>query len=360
LALHDAIQEETINGGDSLVFCISGSGQSTGTALYVLDDLPERMRSPTQANEIADDQDSLMLPLQLEIESLGIAEHPLADEPDTVQLITKAAESCLANSNYQREEVDLFIAACTYRSEFLMEPAIAALAAGELKINDDRDPEDVPKTFAFDVANGEVGFLKSVFLAAELTRAGRVARTLVAASEVENNITRRPDHLLGVRSMASAIILRESEGEGGFLAFGFKDYAEHVQLREVHAGWHEEGTRVYLTCNEQPQTWETMQKCLVLATKEFLAAQEYSATEIDWFLPTQHSSKSIQEIAAQLGIDRSKLIDLEPDRLGNPLSSLFPLALSRGMAAKQFKPGDKILIASVCPGLQVGCAIYRT
>lgn len=240
-----------------------------------------------------------------------------------------------------------------------MEPAIAALAAGALLMNDDREPEDEHKTFAFDITNGEVGFLKAIHLAGELARSGRAAQVLVAASEVENNIARRPDHLLGVRSMASAMMLREATGDSGFLCIGFTDFADHAKLREVHAGWHENGNRVYLTCDDQNDIWPVLQDCLVEATQDFLKRNDLALADIDWVLPTQHSTAWIQQFAERMSVDRHRLIDLSPDQHGNPLSSMFPLALSQGLKSGRWKTGDRVLIASVCPGVQVGCAVYQ-
>ena len=45
LALRDTMQEGRIQSGDEVLFLISGSGQTTGTALYTCDDLPDRIRS---------------------------------------------------------------------------------------------------------------------------------------------------------------------------------------------------------------------------------------------------------------------------------------------------------------------------
>ncbi|MGB6042036.1 MAG: amino acid adenylation domain-containing protein, partial [Pirellulales bacterium] len=44
VALWDNIRSGKINAGDDIVFAISGSGQTVGTALYTLDDLPDRIR----------------------------------------------------------------------------------------------------------------------------------------------------------------------------------------------------------------------------------------------------------------------------------------------------------------------------
>jgi len=365
LALHDFIHNGKINAGDSIVFCISGSGQSTGTAIYTMDDLPNRMRQessnripPVEAAE-TDADETFVLPVQLAIESISSVEYAGSDEADTVQLITEASEKCLANSIYSKQQIDILIAACTYRSEFIMEPAIAALSAGVLCMNDIREPADEHKTFAFDIVNGEVGFLKSVFLASEFVRVGRAKQVMVVASEVENNIIRRPDHLLNVRTMASSILLHESSNDSGFQCFEFADYPQHVGLREVHSGWHGTIQRMQITCEDQKDIWPELLDCLVDGSQRFMKTQGLSFDDVTWVLPTQHSSAWMSEYAARLAFDDSKLINLNPDELGNPFTSAFPLALINGLATGKLKSGETILIASVSPGAQVACALYR-
>ena len=46
LAVWERIQAGDIEPGDRVVFAVSGSGQTVGTALYIFDDLPVRLREP--------------------------------------------------------------------------------------------------------------------------------------------------------------------------------------------------------------------------------------------------------------------------------------------------------------------------
>jgi 3-oxoacyl-[acyl-carrier-protein] synthase III len=359
VALYDAIRNKVIHTNDSVVFCISGSGQSTGTALYVMDDLPRRMLSEQPNVSPLEEEIVAVLPVQLEVEAWAVALHSEASEPDTVKLVADAAEACLGRSAFQRQEIDFLLAASTYRSEFLMEPAVAALVAGTLRMNDDREPADQHKTLAFDVTNGDVGFLKAVYLAAELVRAGQGRNAMVVASELENNVTRRPDHLLGIRAAASAIVLRESQGESGFLSFGFRDYPELAKVREVHGGWHDGGRTVCLTRCEQGDVGAMFLECLLESVRRFLESAQTSLADIHWFVPTQHSEAFLRGFAAGLDIDPRRVVNLKPAVHGDPQTSTFTLAMDEGIRTGRFKKGDLFLVASVCGGVQVGCSLYR-
>ncbi|MEM8864992.1 MAG: 3-oxoacyl-[acyl-carrier-protein] synthase III C-terminal domain-containing protein, partial [Planctomycetota bacterium] len=125
LALSDAINGGRIKAGDDVAFCISGSGQTTGTALYTMDELPTRLMNGNGQHRpaVGASTPAATLPVQLEIESVGLSKPECGDKADTLEMLTAAAEKCLATSTYSREQIDLLISVGTYRSDFVMEPA---------------------------------------------------------------------------------------------------------------------------------------------------------------------------------------------------------------------------------------------
>ena len=356
LALHDAMRRQQVRGGDSIVFCISGSGQTTGTALYVCDDLPERLQPATGGSKEtrADSAtDSMLMPIQLEVESIGIAYPENRTSADTLTMLQDASEQCLSSSN--RNDVDILLAACTYRTDFVMEPAIAALLAGQMKINDDRSPQSDDKTLAFDLLNGEVGMLKALHLAAELIRAGRAGKVMVVGSEVDNNAEVLPENSLDVRPMASAMLVRESDDlSSGFTAFHFQDFPQYKDLRQAAASWDPSG-QVYLNWSQdEAALLEAYIKSIQQTVQSFLAAQEISLDDIAHVVMPQLSSDFVQRAGASLGIAADKLIDIV-DPEGNMMSSTIPVALRN----LQSTVGDLALLVSVSPGIQVGCGLYH-
>jgi len=155
------------------------------------------------------------------------------------------------------------------------------------------------------------------------------------------------------------MILRESTSDRGFSQFGFHDFADHAHLREVHAGWHQGGERIFLTLDDQANLMVVMQDCLVEACLEFLTQHGQTVADFDWVLLSQYSTEWVQQAGDRMSIDRDKLIDLATDQHGNPSSSSVALAISEGLRLGSMKPGDTLLIAQVCPGVQVGCAVYQ-
>src|SRR5262249_13365826 len=119
--------------GQRLLFGISGSGQTVGTALYTLDDLPERIRQGVKPPRREVPPRPGPLRPRVRIARVGIA--PPDVNRKTIDMTCAAAKACLAESGWAREEIGLLIYTGIYRDEFLSEPAVAAIAAGELHIN---------------------------------------------------------------------------------------------------------------------------------------------------------------------------------------------------------------------------------
>ncbi len=240
LAVRENMEAGKIAQGDSVFFAVSGSGQVVGSALYIFDDLPNRQingkkpRSASSANGQSN-RGLQFFPCQrrIGIESVGLAPEALGN---SIAMLRAAGEACFDGSTRRREEIDLIMHTGTYRSEFLCEPALAAIAAGELGINHDDEKPTGTRTFAFDLTNGAAGTLTGCHLASQLVGGGKYKRALILASEVENNATVWADHTLGLKETASALILEE--GSSGFRAFGFRTFPEHSDCVESYTVSH--------------------------------------------------------------------------------------------------------------------------
>ena len=235
-----------------------------------------------------------------------------------------------------------------------MEPAIAALLAGRMQINDDREPDAADKTFAFDVINGEVGMLKSLFMASEFIRAGRAAKVMVVGSEIDNNAAERPESSFDALPMASAMIVQESsDAANGFLSFHFEDFTQFKDLRQVAVRWNDRG-QACLLCDEQADALhEAYLTCIASTVETFLQTNEMSLDDLAYVVPPQMSSPFVTSVAAKLNVPTEKVVDVS-DPAGSLMTSAIPVALQKMNAS----PGETVLFISVCPGIQVGCALY--
>ena len=246
VAVYDNILNRRIRSEDNALFNITGSGQTIGTALYTFDDLPERLLRLESSKQMAakvtvPGKDSSVLsqgPGRVQIESVGTINGDHEFKRGALEMARLAAEDCLGRSSYCREEIEMLIHCGIYRNDFLIEPALAAMLAGELKINDDIESPEDRKTFAFDLFNGPLGVLNSCFIASQMIREGRDRAALLVASEIENNAEVVGKPLLGVKETGSALILARSVNQTcGFGAFIFRDFTQHLQALDTYGTW---------------------------------------------------------------------------------------------------------------------------
>ncbi len=359
LALRDKILEKRIRSGDDVLFLISGSGQTTGTALYTFDDLPDRLHSSTperrSTNAARIQGETLAVPIQ--IESLALVKRS-PDYDDTLAMLGHVTQKCLDQSRYEKQEIDLLLSVGIYRSEFLTEPAIAALLAGDLHINDDREPHDEDLTLAFDILNGGLGFLNAVFLVSEVARVGGLEQALIVASEIENNTDSQLGELVGVHEMASALMLHESaDGEAGFLAFAFDQYSDSVDSITIDAIWNDNG-RFVLEKSCRENDFETCLENIATSVSHFLEEHAFEVADFRFLIPPQVSPEFVAAVRNRLEFSEQKTIDVSESD-GDLLSSATPASIAKILNEQLAKPGDLALIVNIACGGQVGCAIYR-
>ncbi|MDT5133997.1 MAG: hypothetical protein QOE41_3308, partial [Mycobacterium sp.] len=221
VALSDHIRGNRIKSGDNVVFGISGSGQTVGAALYTFDDLPDRLRRAPADHRGGSlstrrRQTEPSATPRVRIEGVATAAAGQSAPRRAVDLAVQAATGCLNHSGLDRAALGLIIHAGVYRDDFICEPAIAALVAGELGVNDDVESPDGPKTLAFDVLNGAVGFLNACQVGVQMIGAGKAEHAMVLAAEIENNTNEGGHPLYGLLETGSAVILGPANGTTGF------------------------------------------------------------------------------------------------------------------------------------------------
>lgn len=365
VALADQIRGGQVRAGDRVLFSISASGLTTGTALYTLDDLPDRARAArlaavpklngqAQAGAAAWQPESAV---PLRVESVGILAE--ADEPvkDTLSMLERAAANCLQQSRYGASEVDVVIYCGVYRSDYIMEPAVAALLAGQLGMNATIDDQQTEATLAFDVFNGAVGFLDACHLVQQLMAVGKCQRALIVAAESENNARSYPEELLGIRETASAVLLDRSPTNGqGLTSFFFWD---DVAAQSAYATGCELTENPRLRIARQPELEALFLDRIRCAVQAFLQNHGLESGQIDVVFPPQISSSFIEQLSETLAIPSEKWVDAVGDGF-DLFTSSFPYALVFGQERKRIAKGDLGLIIAVGSGIQVRCALYQS
>src|SRR5690606_34370661 len=135
-------------------------------AVYTCDNLPERLTAAAPGNlpQAEPMEVAPAFPVRVAIDAIQVCEPPQDKTPDSLAMLTAAGAACIEACSHSKEAIDAVISVGVYRTDFIMEPALAALVAGELEINDDRQPHDEHKTFAFDLSVGAIGWLKACYV----------------------------------------------------------------------------------------------------------------------------------------------------------------------------------------------------
>jgi amino acid adenylation domain-containing protein len=360
VALVDQIQANRIESGDSVVFGISGSGQTIGAALYTFDDLPARMRSAPDGQRnlsLSTSRRPLEPPAtpQVRIEGVGTAPAEQSAPRRAVDLAVQAARACLHQSGLDPAELGLILYAGVYRDDFMCEPAVAALVAGELEVNDDIESPDGPKTFAFDVLNGAVGFLDACHVGVQMIGAGKAEHAMVVAAEIENNSVDGGHPLYGVSETGSAVILGRSDGTAGFGRFVFHHHPEYGGALETYV--QQRDGKAWLQIDRDPNLAAHYLDCIPAAVEELLKLEELDCSQIAAVFPPHLSPADRTELAARLNIPISLFVDLAAE--SDPFSSCLPYQLEHAWRHRLVSSGDIGLIVSAGSGVEVGCATYR-
>jgi 3-oxoacyl-[acyl-carrier-protein] synthase III len=360
VAINDHIRGNRIKSGDNAVFGISGSGQTVGAALYTFDDLPDRLRRGSNGHRrhsLSTGEPSPEPPAtpRIRIEGVGTAPAGQSAPRRVVDLAVQAATACLDHSGLDRAELGLMMYSGVYRDDFIAEPAIAALVAGELEVNDDIESPDGRKTIAFDVLNGAVGFLNACQVGVQMIGAGKAQHAMVMASEVENNTTEGGHPLYGLLETGSAVILGRSDGAAGFGRFVFHHHPEYSGALATYFQ-HRDG-QSWLQIDRDPNLSAYYLDCTPAAVEELLKLEGLDSSEIAAVFPPYLCGADRTELAARLRIPSSRFVDLPADT--DLFSSSLPYGLQHAWRHKLVGPGDIGLIVSVGSGVQVGCATYR-
>jgi 3-oxoacyl-[acyl-carrier-protein] synthase III len=238
-----------------------------------------------------------------------------------------------------------------------MEPAIAALLAGELDMNAKiTEPDNNNKTLAFDIFNGAIGFLNACHVSQQMMAAGNCKTAMIVAAEIENNADSFPDKLVGVRETASALILESDPlSEKGFSNFLFNYNTESLNTYTTY--YNARDSNPHLQILKDPGLDALYIECILPVVEKLLKMEGLDLNHIDMIFPPQISSDFIKRLSEKLDLPLERFIDVAgdgPDLFSSSLAYSFEHAVENGLV----KPGDTGLMIAVGSGIQVGCAIY--
>lgn len=363
IAIMDNIRKGNFQPGQNVLFSVNASGVTLGASLYTFDDLPKRLLNGNGQHAMEEHLNGNGQPrhsngaTRVVVDSIGTIPAGVEVRKSTFDLADYVAQACMDESKVSGEDVDLLLFSGVYRDEFICEPAIAALIAGNIKMRSD-NYRNSTNSFALDVMNGALGFLNSIDVGCSMINSGKVQNALVLTSEIENNKDTYPDHLLGIEETASAVLLRKAkEGEQGFSDIVFEKFPGYIDQWVVSSTWHD-GVTVL-----EPKVEDKVEDAFIDCIMQTLDQQAHikqllNDGKITKIIPQQISESFILRLSEAMGLPKELFVDATADR-----KDLFTSSIAYGMQKikeeGQGNPGDIALIIGVGSGVQVGCALYH-
>ena len=288
---------------------------------------------------------------RLAIKTLGTALHEGDDMADSVALATGAIRSCLKELTGSQHEIDLLVNTGVYRNDFIGEPAMAALIAGQVQLNATIDSWDQSRTFAYDLGNGACGFLHGCWSIQAMVFSGKSKKALCVSSEIENNRMNAPHKTLGLKESGCAVLLEESD-RTGFLRFLFKYYPEYSGALRTEINWNQNG-QPFLHISRNDDMERLLLQHLPAVVEELLAKENLTMDNIQIVIPPQISSDFVHQFTQLLNIPESKVVNLNEDQNLYTCSTVFGIqeAYRKGM----IREGDKGIILEAWIGADAFC-----
>ncbi|MDR3440841.1 beta-ketoacyl-ACP synthase III [Telmatospirillum sp.] len=310
--------------------------------------LPERILTNSELAQQVDTNDSWI------IERTGIRERHIADPSErTSDLAIRAAERALANAGLSGQNIDLIVlATATPDNTF---PATATRVQAAIGMTHGA---------AFDVQAVCSGFIYALTVADNFIKAGQVKTALVIGAETFSRILDWTDRATCVLfgDGAGAVVLRAEEGQGGnadngILSTHLHSDGRHYKLLHVDGGPSSTQTVGHLRM-EGREVFRHAVVNLAAVVQEALAANDLTATDLDWVVPHQANKRIIEGTARKLGLSLDRVV-MSVDRHANTSAASVPLALAEAVGDGRIKAGQLVLLEAMGGGFTWGAALVR-
>lgn len=357
VALWDKIKDSTIKSKDTVYFGVQASGITLGLAEYTFDDLPDRIRNLDRQEKLDGggiSDGAKQNEMRISISALGTTLHAGDAHADSIALATSAVRSCLKEAKCAPKEVGLLVNTGVYRNNFIYEPAMASIIAGENKLNATVNDWGDATTFAYDLGNGASGFLHACRNVQAMIGSGKTEKALCVSSEIDNNKARAPKNIMGLKESGCATLLEKSNGKG-FIRFLFKHYPEYQDAFQSEALV--ENGQPFLKISRDANLEKYILQALPEAINELLNLEKLTMDDIRVVIPPQISGGFVRMFTTQLSLPHSKIVNLNDDQNYYTCSTVFGLkqAIDNGMVHE----GDLGIILEAGSGLLIAAALYQ-
>ena len=312
--------------------------------------LPEKIVTNVDLEKIVDTSDEWIR------SRTGICERRVAaDDENTSDLASRAAQAALEDAGVLVDEVDLIIVA-TVTPDTPM-PATACYVQAKMGAN---------RAAAFDVAAGCTGFIYGLAVGSQFIATGLYKRVLVIGAEVLSRVLDWTDRTTCVLfgDGAGAVVLGPTD-EQGLLSLKLGSDGNTADLLDIPAGGCRQPTsaqtlaeRLHCVRMNGSEVFKFAVRVMGEVTQEALDEAGVDKKELDLLIPHQANWRIIEAARKRFDMPEDRVV-VNIDRYGNMSAASIPVALDEAYRSGRLKRGDVLALVGFGAGLTWGAAILR-
>lgn len=277
------------------------------------------------------------------VKRTGISQRRIAQDEDTSDLGTKAAQIALERANLSAKDIDAVICATISPDHFCM-PSTACKIAKNLGIN---------SVMAFDISAACTGFIYLLELAKSLIESGSKKNILIIGAEKLSKIVDWADRttcILFGDGAGAAVVSADSKNE--IVDVHTAADGNYAELLITPGG---EEKFIKMSGNE---VFKVAVQTLTKDVVEILERNKIPSDKIDLFIPHQANLRIIEAVKQRLNFSEEQCV-VTVGKYGNTSSASIPMAMNDAYEAGRLKNGDLILLDAFGGGFTWGSALLK-
>lgn len=277
------------------------------------------------------------------VKRTGISQRRIAQDEDTSDLGTKAAQIALERANLTAKDIDAVICATISPDHFCM-PSTACKIAKNLGIN---------AITAFDISAACTGFIYLLELAKSLIESGSKKNVLIIGAEKLSKIvdwTDRTTCILFGDGAGAAVVSASEENE--IIDVHTAADGNYANLLITPGG---EEKFIKMSGNE---VFKIAVQTLTKDVVDILEKNQISSDKIDLFIPHQANLRIIEAVKQRLNFTNEQCV-ITVGKYGNTSSASIPMAMNDAYEAGRLKKGDLLLLDAFGGGFTWGSALLK-
>ena len=277
------------------------------------------------------------------VKRTGISQRHIAQDEDTSELGTKAAQLALERANLTAKNIDAIICATISPDHFCM-PSTACKIAKNLGIN---------AITAFDISAACTGFIYLLELAKSLIESGSKKNVLIIGAEKLSKIvdwTDRTTCILFGDGAGAAVVSASEENE--IIDVHTAADGNYANLLITPGG---EEKFIKMSGNE---VFKIAVQTLTKDVVDILEKNQIPSDKIDLFIPHQANLRIIEAVKQRLNFTNEQCV-VTVGKYGNTSSASIPMAMNDAYKAGRLKKGDLLLLDAFGGGFTWGSALLK-